>query len=91
MKKKLPKTNLERVCEKAFKEGYMVGCYDNKVNELNATNLRKVLAAIRYQEDVKVFINRKPYIAQLDEVDGYIDFDIITLAEYENRFGEWED
>ena len=91
MKKKLPKTNLERVCEKAFKEGYMVGCYDNKVNELNATNLRKVLAAIRYQEDVKVFINRKPYIAQVDEVDGYIDFDIITLAEYENRFGEWED
>ena len=91
MKKKLPKTNLERVCEKAFKEGYKVGCYDNKVNELNATNLRKVLAAIRYQEDVKVFINRKPYIAQVDEVDGYIDFDIITLAEYENRFGEWED
>ena len=25
------------------------------------------------------------------EVDGYIDFDIITLAEYESRFGEWED
>ena len=91
MKKKLPKTNLERVCEKAFKEGYMVGCYDNKVNELNTTNLRKVLAAIRYQEDVKVFINRKPYIAQVDEVDGYIDFDIITLAEYESRFGKWED
>lgn len=83
--------NLERILKKVNAEGYMLGCYDRQIDKLNNQNLKKVLDNIRWKNDVKVFLNRKPYIVQLDEIDGEIDFNMISLSEYENRYGTWED
>ena len=86
---KTNKTNKEIIVNKIKSEGYILGIYDNTLNKLNKQNLKKVLDNIRYTSDTKIFINRKPYIIEISEVDSEIDFNALTLAEYENRYGKW--
>ena len=83
------KNNKEIIINKIKSEGYILGIYDNELNKLNKQNLKKVLDNIRYISDTKVFINRKPYIIEISEVDSEVDFNALTLAEYENRYGKW--
>ena len=83
------KTNKEIIISKIKSEGYTLGIYDNILDKLNKQNLKKVLDNIKYVSDTKVFINRKPYIVEISEVDSEIDFSIITLVEYESRYGKW--
>ena len=83
------KTNKEIIINKIKSEGYILGIYDNTLNKLNKQNLKKVLDNIKYVSDTKVFINRKPYIIEISEVDSEFDFNALTLAEYENRYGSW--
>ena len=83
------KTNKEIIINKIKSEGYTLGIYDNMLDKLNKQNLKKVLDNIKYVSDTKVFINRKPYIVEISEVDSEIDFNIITLVEYESRYGKW--
>ena len=83
------KTNKEVIINKIKSEGYTLGIYDDILDKLNKQNLKKVLDNIKYVSDTKVFINRKPYIVEISEVDSEIDFSIITLVEYENRYGKW--
>lgn len=83
------KTNKEIIINKIKSEGYTLGIYDNMLDKLNKQNLKKVLGNIKYVSDTKVFINRKPYIVEISEVDSEIDFSIITLDEYESRYGKW--
>ena len=83
------KTNKEIIVNKIKSEGYTLGIYDNTLNKLNKQNLKKVLDNIKYTSDTKVFINRKPYIIEISEVDSEVDFNALTLAEYENRYGTW--
>jgi hypothetical protein len=83
------KTNKEIIINKIKSEGYTLGIYDNMLDKLNKQNLKKVLDNIKYVSDTKVFINRKPYIVEISEVDSEIDFSIITLDEYESRYGKW--
>lgn len=81
--------NKEVIINKIKSEGYTLGIYDNVLDKLNKQNLKKVLDNIKYVSDTKVFINRKPYIVEISEVDSEIDFSIITLDEYESRYGKW--
>lgn len=83
------KTNKEIIINKIKSEGYTLGIYDDILDNLNKQNLKKVLDNIKYVSDTKVFINRKPYIVEISEVDSEIDFSIITLDEYESRYGKW--
>lgn len=83
------KTNKETIMNKIKNEGYTLGIYDNALEKLNKQNLKKVLDNIKYVSDTKVFINRKPYIIEISEIDNEIDFNTITLAEYESRYGKW--
>ena len=83
------KTNKEIIVSKIKSEGYTLGIYDTILDKLNKQNLKKVLDNIKYVSDTKVFINRKPYIVEISEVDSEIDFSIITLVEYESRYGKW--
>ena len=85
---KYNRTKIEKRCAK---HNFKIGCYDNKLEQLSDYSLRKVLANIQYSADVKVSINRKPYIVEIDEVDGEIDFSVTSLKEYESRFVKWED
>jgi hypothetical protein len=83
--------NKDKIIKRIEKEGYKLGTWDNTLNKLNTTNLKKVLDNIKYQSDTKININRKSYIVEMDEVDGEIDLNVLTLSEYESRYGEWED
>lgn len=85
------KTNKQIIIEKIKSEGYEIGIYDKLIDKLNKTNLKKVLDNIRYTSDTKICINRKPFIVEISEVDNEIDFNVLTLKEYEYRYGEWED
>lgn len=68
-----------------------IGCYDEKMDLLNKTNLDKVIKALSYgsDTDVEVCINRKKYIVEIC-MDGLeeIDFHVLTKAEYKERYGE---
>lgn len=81
--------NKEIIINKIKSEGYTLGIYDNVLDKLNKQNLKKILDNIKYVSDTKVFINRKPYIVEISEVDSEIDFNVITLDEYESRYGKW--
>ena len=87
----MKKTNREIILEKVFNEGYDMGIYDKFLDKLNKSNLKKVLDNIRYTSDTKVFIDRKPFIVEISECDNEIDFNVLTLKEYQYRYGKWED
>ena len=71
--------------------GYNLWCFNPRINDISKRSLEKVLDNIEYEVDTKVYIKRKPYIVEIDEVDGEIDFSVTALKEYESRFGKWED
>ena len=83
--------NYKRIEKRCNKYGFRIGCYDEQLNKLSENNLRRVLAEIKYSTDTKVMLHNKPYIAELDEVDGEIDIKLTPLKEYESRFGKWEE
>ena len=85
------KTNKQIIIEKIKSEGYDIGIYDKFIDKLNKTNLKKVLDNIRYTSDTKICIDRKPFIVEISEVDNEIDFNVLTLKEYQYRYGKWED
>lgn len=87
----MKKTNREIIVEKLKSEGYILGCWDKQLDKLNKSNLKKVLDNIRYENDTKVFYNRKPFIVEISECDNEIDFNVLSLKEYEYRYGTWED
>ena len=85
------KTNKQIIIEKVLSEGYDIGIYDKFLDKLNKSNLKKVLDNIRYTSDTKVFIDRIPFIVEINKVDNEVDFNVLTLKEYEYRYGTWED
>ena len=85
------KTNKQIIIEKVSSEGYELGIYNRYLDKLNKSNLKKVLDNIRYTSDTKVFIDRIPFIVEISEVDNEVDFNVLTLKEYEYRYGTWED
>ena len=87
----MKKTNREIIVEKLKSEGYVLGCWDKQLDKLNKNNLKKVLDNIRYTSDTKVFYNRIPFIVEISECNNEIDFNVLTLKEYEYRYGTWED
>ena len=87
----MKKTNREIIVEKLKSEGYVLGCWDKQLDKLNKSNLKKVLDNIRYTSDTKVFYNRIPFIVEISECDNEIDFNVLSLSEYQYRYGKWED
>ncbi|MEG1597784.1 MAG: hypothetical protein RR359_05890 [Bacilli bacterium] len=87
--------NESLICKCIVDNDYNIGIYNSLVTKMNSSNLRKILENIPYQADTKVFINRVPYIVEIDIVDSIkeneVDLNVITLSEYESRYGTWED
>lgn len=82
------KTNKQRIIEKVEKVGCTLGCWDSKMEQLTDYSLRKVLAVLDEEyTDVKVCINRKHYVVEIATVDNEKDFNVLTKAEYINRYG----
>ena len=84
----MAKTNREVIADKIAP--LEIGCYDKKMEDLNQTNLKKVLNELEYDLDtrVEVFINRKKHIIEICNVDNEVDFEVLTMSEFRNRNGE---
>lgn len=84
----MTKTNREVIANKIAP--LEIGCYDKKIEELNQTNLKKVLNELEYDLDttVEVFINRKKHIIEVCNVDNEVDFEVLTMSEFRSRNGE---
>ena len=84
----MTKTNREIIAEKIMP--FEIGCYDKKMDDLNQTNLKKVLNELEYYLDtrIEVFINRKKHIIEVCNVDDEVDFEVLTMSEFRNRNGE---
>lgn len=85
-------TNKERIIKKLSQIEYDLGCYDKDMEKLNYNNLKKVLKNIGYgSTDVQVFINRKPHIVEVSEVENEYDFKLLSKAEYQSQYGHQYD
>jgi hypothetical protein len=82
-------TNRERIEKKLNGTGFKLGGFNDKLELLNASNLKKVADNMLYgSTDVDVSINRKPFVVEISHVDDEIDFGIISKSEYINRYGD---
>ena len=84
----MTKTNKEVIAKKITP--LVIGCYDEKMETLNKTNLKKVLNELEYDLDtrIEVFINRKKHIIEVCNVDDEVDFEVLTMSEFNRRNGE---
>jgi len=74
---------------KTLERGLILGCYNQKIEELSKTELVKVLDNLSEEwTDVDVTIGKKEYIVEIATVDNERDFDILTKAEYISRYGD---
>ena len=85
-------TNKERVQKMAEKLGLIIGCWDNKMEEINQANIKKVLDNIEYENDTDVSINRRMHVVEIDIAEDEVDFNVLTKAQYIDRYGteRWE-
>lgn len=82
-------TNKQRI-EKVAKDTMLtMGCWDPKLELLSERAIKQVLSSIPFEEDCLIHINRKKYVVEIDIVDAELDLSVMTLADYEDRYGEW--
>lgn len=84
----------KEIIEKKLKEnGYALGCWSTMMELLPKKELEKVLVNMLYQEDTDVMIRRKLYVVEIDEVDGEVDFSVLSQEEYISRYGDerWDE
>lgn len=81
-------SNKDKIIEELHRNGMKIGCWDEKLNQLNQANLKKVLHGMRFEEDTDVSINRKKHVVEIDVMDNEIDFAVLTKEEYISRYGD---
>ena len=83
------KSNREIIEAAAKKFGMTVGCYDEKIELLNARQLKKVIEKAEYGwGDVGLVLNGTRYVVEVFHVDNEIDFNVMTKREYVNQYGD---
>lgn len=82
-------TNKECLIAEIEKQNCVLGCYDELLDKITRAQLAKVIDEL-WQEytDVKISINRKPYVVEIETIEGEKDFTVLTKEEYVSRYGE---
>ena len=81
-------TNKERILEAVKREGMELGIYHKEMEELTYYHLKKVLDNFDYgSTDIKVKLNKVPYIVEVYHVDNEVDFMLISQEKYIKRYG----
>lgn len=84
--------NKKIILKKVKELGFELGCWDNDMEKLSLKELKKVTDnATEDYTDVHVQVRGKHYIVEICTVDGEKDFQILSRAEYEDRYGEIEE
>ena len=82
-------TNKQRIEQVAERLNLTMGCWSPQLDTLSETAIRNIVANIEFEADTLVHINRRKYIVEIDIVETELDLSVITLADYEDRYGEW--
>lgn len=82
--------NEKRIAESIAKDGFVIGCYDKKVEELKYMALMKVIdnALLNEHTDVDVKIKGKAHIVEISTVGNEKDFAVYTVEEYAEKYGD---
>lgn len=84
--------NKDTILKELIKQGYKLGCWDNKINKVSKKELKRIVDSLGYGScDIHLIINKKDFVAEVNEVDGEYDFSLVSRKEYENRYGIIED
>lgn len=81
-------TNKQKLQNAVTKLGLEIGGYNLLLDELSLKELNKVIGNLEYESDTDITIKRKKYVVELDIVDNEIDLNVLTKAEYINRYGD---
>lgn len=82
--------NEKRIAEAIAKDGFVIGCYDKKIEELKYMALKKVIdeALMNEHTDVNVKIKGKAHIVEISTVGNEKDFSVCTPEEYTEKYGD---
>lgn len=80
--------NKEIINSKLKDSTYIIGCYDNTLEQLSKEELDKVIDRMFDDyTDVEVYVKNIPYIVEIATVGNEIDFSMISKDGYANKYG----
>lgn len=81
-------TNKELIEKKLRGTEFIIGGFNDKMEQLTPANLKKVIDNMTFgTTDIDVKISRKPFVVEVAHVDNEIDFSILSKEEYIGRYG----
>lgn len=80
--------NREMIEKRLKQKGYKLGCWSTMMELVPKKYLEQIMINMLYQEDTDVMIRRRLYVVEIDEVDGEIDFSVLSKEQYISRYGD---
>ena len=78
-----------KIIEKVLNNnGYIIGCWNSNMEKLSTRSINKVINMLNtYTDtDIHVTVNKIKYIVEVSSCDNEVDFNVITLKEYNNIY-----
>ena len=78
-----------KIIEKVLNNnGYKIGCWNSNMENLSTRSINKVVNMLNtYTDiDIHVTVNKIKYVIEVSSCDNEVDFNMITLKEYNNRY-----
>lgn len=81
-------TQLQNIINK-YHVDTVIGCYDDRLDNLKPSQLKRLEEAIEYGEntDLTIILNRKKHTVEIEYWDNEIDFMVKTQKEYNEVYG----
>ena len=81
-------TNREIIEKVLNNNGYKIGCWNSNMEKLSIRSINKIVNMLNtYTDtDIHVTVNKVKYVVEVSSCDNEIDFNVITLKEYNNIY-----
>ena len=80
--------NKSIIADAIKKEGFVVGCYDSRIEQLKKSQLKRIIeqALVLEWTDVVLIVNGVKCVVEISTVDNEKDFNLMTYKEYKNTY-----
>lgn len=80
--------NRSIIADAIKKEGFVVGCYDSRIEQLKKSQLKRIIeqALVLEWTDVVIIVNGVKCVVEISTVDNEKDFNLMTYKEYKNIY-----
>ena len=80
--------NKSIIADAIKKEGFVVGCYDSRIEQLKKSQLKRIIeqALVLEWTDVVIIVNGVKCVVEISTVDNEKDFNLMTYKEYKNTY-----